>query len=63
MKTVAIYDECYNINTENNIRSFHKLPTILLTDETLKELSPEAKLLYTILYAFSTVLFGELPIV
>lgn len=49
MKTVAIYDECYNINTENNIRSFLKLPTILLTDETLKELSPEAKLLYTIL--------------
>ena len=49
MKTVAIYDECYNINTENNIRSFLKLPTMLLTDETLKELSPEAKLLYTIL--------------
>lgn len=49
MKTVAIYDECYNINTENNIRSFLKLPIMLLTDEILKELSPEAKLLYTIL--------------
>lgn len=50
MKNIARYDEFYNINTaKNNTRSFFKLPKILFTDEKLKDLSPEAKLLYAIL--------------
>lgn len=50
MKNVAGYDEYYNINTaKNNTCSFFKLPKILFIDEKLKNLSPEAKILYSIL--------------